>query len=235
MRIPSSLPPSGAAVALLLLPFLPHGGAAQSVVVDEGTFAVTLDGSAAGRERFTIRRAGLGRDAVIIAHAEVSLKSPAGTRELRPVLEVSPDGMARAYQLKVTGPGATDVRLNLAGRRYLAVLRTEEGQEEREFLGRQGTRILDRLLAHQYHFLSRARAGDDVPVIEPTGRGQYTLRVISVENARLRVGPVNVQARKMVLGSGAGERTVWFDAQDRVVRVEVPAWGYTAQREDLVG
>ena len=60
---------------LLVLTVLgaPGAAGAQSVVVDEGSFAITLNGTPAGTERFTIRRAGVGDDAIVIANAVIQL------------------------------------------------------------------------------------------------------------------------------------------------------------------
>lgn len=209
---------------------------AQSVVLDEGTFRLWVDGTEAGTEEFTIRRAGMGADATIIAHAVVSLTVPAGARELRPVLEVLPnDGSASGYQLKISGAETTELSVNLAGRRYVSMLRSDVGEEEREFLARPRTRIIEPWVAHQYYFLRDAAAGAAVPVIEPRSRRQVQLEVGSVTEESLRVGSNDVPARKVTFRAGGEERIVWFDRQGRVLRVDVPALAYRAQRQDLVG
>lgn len=209
---------------------------AQSVVLDEGTFRLWVDGTQAGTEEFTIRRAGMGADATIIAHAVVSLSIPDGARELRPVLEVMPDdGSASGYQLKISGSETTELSVNLAGRRYVSMLRSDVGEEEREFLARPRTRIIEPWVAHQYYFLRDAAAGQQLPVIEPRSRRQVQLTVGSLVDETIRIGSNDVPARKVTFQAGAEERIVWFDRQGRVLRVDVPALGYRAQREDLVG
>ena len=112
---------------------------AQSVVVDEGAFAITLNGRAAGTERFTIRRAGVGDDAIVIANAVVQLNAGGGVTELRPLLEATPlDDASANYQLKVSGEESAEISVRLAGRRYVSRLHTEVGEEEREYLARPG-------------------------------------------------------------------------------------------------
>lgn len=208
----------------------------QSVVLDEGTFRLWVDGTEAGTEEFTIRRAGMGADATIIAHAVVSLSVPAGARELRPVLEVLPDdGSASGYQLKISGAETTELSVNLAGRRYVSMLRSDVGEEEREFLARPRTRIIEPWVAHQYYFLRDAAAGAPLPVIEPRTRRQVQLTVGSVVEETLRIGSNDVPARKVTFDAGGETRVVWFDRQGRVLRVDVPALAYRAQRQDLVG
>jgi hypothetical protein len=225
-----------AVLALLLPAVLPVGVSAQSVMVDEGTFDVTVHGRPAGTEEFTIRRAGMGGDAIVIANAVVSLETDSGTVELRPLLQtVPPDGAASSYQLKVSGAQSEELSLALAGRRYVSRIRTAAGEEEREFLARAETRILEEAVAHQYYFLHGVDPGQEVPVIEPRTRRQFQLKATASDSVEIRIGSTPVPARRVTFENGADTRTVWFDRQGRVLRVEVPARAYVAQRKDLVG
>ncbi len=225
---------SRALLASLVL--LPSSVAAQSVVIDEGTFRVFVNGQDVGTEEFTIRRAGLGAEATIIAHAVVTLTLSSGARELRPVLEAMPqDGTASAYQLKISGSESTELSVNLAGRRYVSMLRSDVGEEEREFLARPETRIIEAWVAHQYYFLRNAREGTRAPLIEPRSRRQIQALVGAAVDESLTLGSNVVQARKVTFAAGEDIRTVWFDQQGRVLRVDVPALNYRAVRDDLVG
>ncbi|MEQ9399811.1 MAG: hypothetical protein RJQ04_11685 [Longimicrobiales bacterium] len=232
MTIPSKT--ALAAAALLLA--LPTTGHAQSVVLDEGTFRIWVDGREVGTEEFTIRRAGMGSDATIIAHAVVALDAADGARELRPVLEAVPaDGTAAGYQLKISGSEATELSVNLAGGRYVSMLRSNVGEEEREFLARPETRIVETWVAHQYYFLRNVREGTRAPIIEPRSRRQVMILVGPWVDETLTLGASEVPARRVEFRAGDEVRIVWFDQQGRVLRVEVPSLGYRAQRDDLVG
>lgn len=210
--------------------------AAQSVVVDEGTFAVELQGTQVGTEKFTIRRAGIGEEASVIAQAVIHLDQAEGATELRPLLRtLLPDGNASDYQLKASGVETSDLSLWLNGQRYAARIRTSDGEEEREFLARPGTHVLEQGVAHHYYFLRGAREGSRTPVIEPRTRRQLQLIASAPAEEEIRIGSVRVQARRVTFTAGDDARTVWFDAQGRVLRVEVPAQGYVAVRQDLVG
>jgi hypothetical protein len=225
-----------ALITALALASLPLPVAPQSVLVDEGTFAVRIGGSDAGREEFAIRRAGMGSDATVIANGVVRMTTAEGALELRPLLEtVLPDGAATSYQLKVSGTETAELSLALAGRRYVSRIRTAAGDEEREFLARPETRILEEGVAHQYYFLRNVREGPRVPVIEPRTRRQLQLTASAWSEEELRVGAVRVAARRVSFSGGDGERVVWYDRQGRVVRLEIPARGYVAEREDIVG
>lgn len=224
------------------LPFLaaallaPVPGAPQSVVVDEGTFAVTLAGGVTGTERFTIRRAGVGDDAIVIANAVIETRGPGGTVELRPLLEVTPlDDASSNYQLKVSGAESAELSVRLAGRRYVARIQTGAGEEEREYLARPGTRIVEEGAAHHYYFLRSVRVGASVPVIEPRTRRQLQLTVSAVSDEDVRMGASTVPGRKVTFSAGGDVRHAWYDVQGRLLRVEIPSTGYTAQRTDLAG
>jgi hypothetical protein len=211
--------------------------AAQSVMVDEGTFALTIGGKPAGTETFQIRRSGMGNDAIVIAQGRVDLNGPDGRLELDPLLETDlPQGAATSYHLKVSGAKTAELSLKLAGRRYVSLIRSDAGEEEREFLARPETHILEEDVAHQYYFLHTAREGERTPVIEPRTRKQLVLTASASSDERLQLGPNLVQARRVTFSAGGtDERTVWFDRQGRVLKVEIPARSYVAQRQDLVG
>lgn len=212
---------------------------AQSVVVDEGTFAITLAGKPAGKETFQIRRSGLGTDAVVLAQGHVQLDEPIGNVELGTLLEARlPDGVATGYRLKVTGAETSELSLKLAGGIYVSLIRSNAGEEQREFLARPGTHILEKEVAHQYYFLHEVAGGARTPIIEPRTRRAFELTASAWTNGELHLGANVVQARRVTFTEGAGgkdARTVWYDRQGRVLKVEIPSLGYVAERQDLVG
>ena len=219
---------------LVVLAPLPASG--QSVVVDEGTFSIQRGGAPAGTEQFTIRRAGVGADASVIAQAVIHLDGANGTTELRPLLRtLIPEGNLSDYQLKVSGVETAEMSVWMDGRRFAARIRTAEGEEEREFLARPGTHLLEEGVAHHYYFLKDVREGARTPILEPRTRKQIQLVASAPAEEEIRVGTARVRSRRVVFGAGEDARTVWFDTQGRVLRVEVPARGYVAQRQDIVG
>lgn len=210
---------------------------AQGVVIDQGRFEIRIDGRPAGTEEFVIRRASLGLGAAFFANGAVSLTLPGGASEVRPLLRATPpDGRAESYQVEVSGEGAMDLRLARSGDRYVATIRSEIGAEDREFQALPDTRILDLDVAHHHYFVRDLRVDRSVHVLEPRTRGQYTLTATSRTNEELQVGPNLLDVRRVELSSDEGhDRTVWYDRQGRVVRVEIPDRSYVAVRTDLVG
>lgn len=210
---------------------------AQGVVVDQGRFEIRVDGEPVGTEDFVIRRASLGLGAAFFANANIVLGPGGSISRIAPLLRaLPPDGHAESYQVEVTGEGAMDLRLAQSGRRYVATIRSEIGAEDREFQARPETRIIDLGVAHQHYFLRDLRVGRPAHILEPRTRTQHTLTAMERLDEEIQVGPNSVQVRRVDFSSEGGHgRTVWYDRQGRVVRVEIPALAWIAQRTDLVG
>jgi hypothetical protein len=224
----------GLATGLTVALGIPGPASPQGVVVDQGRFEVTLDGRAAGTEEFTVRRAGLGGDAAIFANGTVTLTRPGGEQRIVPLLRaIPPDGIANQYQVEVSGLDELDLRLRLAQRRYVAVIQSAEGEEQREFPAQPQTRVVEADVAHHYYFLRDVREGALTPVIEPRSRRHVILRAGPAVDEEVRVGQTVVPARRVELSAGDDRRIVWFDRVGRVVRVEIPGRGYVAERVDL--
>ena len=223
--------PAALAVAIAA----PGAAAPQGVVVDQGRFAVTLGGRSAGTEEFTIRRAGLGGDAAIFANGTVSLNRGGATQQIAPLLRaLPPEGIASQYQVEVTGVDAMALRLRLAQRRYVAVIQSEVGEEQREFPAQADTRVLEVDVAHHYYFLRDVREGSVTPALEPRLRSHVQLSAGPPSDEELRLGQTVVPARRVEFASGEDRRIVWFDRVGRVLRVEMPARGYVAERVDVL-
>lgn len=223
-------------IGLTCLAFVTSAAAAQGVVVDQGQFSVSISGQRVGTEDFTIRRAGFGRDDAIFANGVVTLTDEGGAQEVRPLLRaVPPDGVVAGYQVEVTGREEFELQLTRAGRRYVAVLRSALGEEDREFQARPDTRILDRDVAHHYYFLKDIREGGTSHVLEPRSRSQANFSAGAWVDEDISLGRNVVTARRVEFSSAADLRIVWYDRLGRVLRVEIPARRYVAERLDLVG
>jgi hypothetical protein len=220
--------------ALLAVALVPATTAAQSVTVDQGTFRILSEGQDAGTEEFAIRRAGSGADQQVIATAEIRLTLPDGSTSLVPLLRTTGGDMAvSAYQIKVSGNVQEEVVMELGGGRYVSRVRSERGEREREYRAATGTVLLDRGVAHQYHFLAlRAADGNaTVPAISPREGRQFELTVSTVSAATsVQLGEGSTQARHLRVEGDGRTVELWVDAEHRVLRVEDPERGYTAIR-----
>jgi hypothetical protein len=227
--------------ALLLLGLVAlvvtHPLSAQGVVVDQGQFTVSVDGVAVGNEDFVIRRAGLGSGDAVFANATVALVVGGAAQDMRMILRaIPPEGSADSYQVDVTGAGTAEIGLEKAGRRFVATVRSPAGEEDREFPARPDTRVVELDVAHHYYFLRDVLPGREIHVLEPRSRRQITLTASDRTEESITLGRNVVTARRVTFSSdGSDDRTVWFDRQGRVLRVEVPSRAYAAERTDLVG
>lgn len=235
MRIHQSAP-----LALVALLTLAGQAAAQAdgvTTLDEGRFVISIQGNEVGSEEFYIRQSGEGEDARIFAVATIRWTSPEGSVDLRPQLETTGTQMAISnYEIDVGGATQEEIVMSpdpSVGNRYLAMIQSERGRQEREFRASQRTLLLDTGVAHQYYFLASRfpSGGGTVPVVVPRAGRQYDLRVTEVGTETLSVGGVSLQSRRLRLEGNQETREVWLDPGGRVLKVEHPAGGYSAVRE----
>lgn len=221
----------------LLLSLMPFPSAGQNVVVDENVFRVTLHGEIIGREDFSIRRVGMGRDARVILRGSVELDLPEGRRHLSPALEASGGDLSpTAYQLKISGSRSMEVFVSRSGSRFLAKVISSEGEQVREFRAGPGSILLDDLIAHQHHLLLPYLNQDSavsLSVLSPRTGTQVRMTLMEMGPEEVRVGTELVQGTHFRLEGGEGSHEIWFDDQGRILRVAVPARGYVAERESL--
>ena len=215
---------------------VPLGLSAQSVVVDQGTFGLSIHGERSGSEDFIIRRAGLGNQAAFISRGVVVRTLDGASEEFTTLLRVTAtEGTAAGYEFKSSRPVPVEIMLNASGPRYFSRFISGEGQEEREFRAEPGTRIVEQQVAHHLYFLGNVLKDSTVHVIEPLSRTDREFLVSTQQDEEIRLGRNRVLARRVIFTSADGDRIVWFDRQGRVLRVEIPTIGYLAEREDLVG
>jgi hypothetical protein len=203
---------------------------AQTATIDEGTFRLSVRGTAVGTETFTIRRTGTGAGATTIAQGRVTLDTGEQTRAL---LQVDGPGLRPAgYQIEVTGTQRETVRGQAAGNRFRAQIVSPAGETMREYLISDGVVILDDGVAHQHYFLAvRPQGAAQVTLIIPRQNRQVTATVTDAGTETLRIGGQDVRARRInVQPAGLSARTLWADDQGRVLRLSIPDDGFLAER-----
>lgn len=209
---------------------------AQDVVLDEGTFNLTSEGSDVGSEEFTLRRVGSGDEAKIWATATVEHGGATGGMSMRPVLQTSADRTPLGYQNKVTGSEDTEVQIGISDRRFVAVIRSPRGERERELRSTPGAVFLEGTIAHQYYFLPEAPAAGQsvqVPVIVPHTGAQEEATLTTVGTETVRIAGRSVEAVRVRLTVDGQARDVWRDREGHVLRLEIPAISFRAERTAL--
>ena len=200
------------------------------MVLDEGEFRITQAEGGIGTERFAIRQLGQGQDAYVIANAVIELDLPAGHEQVRPLLQTGLDLSFSRYQVDVAGADPVEIAVTSGERRLLARTRSNRGEQEQEFRAATGTVLLEHGVAHLYWFLSRMSEGDATTVLVPRAGVQGRIVLISARPGPVRVAGIQHQARHVTFEMDGAPHEVWYDSEDRVLRVEVPESGFLAER-----
>lgn len=219
------------AISSALVALLSTSAAAQTTVVDEGTFVLRENGREVGREIFSIRRSGTGPGAVVIAQGRVDLGE---ADDLVTSLEVSGEGFRPAtYAVQVEGSEPQRIAGRVSGGRFSARIISPAGEMMREYLAGEGAVIIDEGVAHQYYFISQRLRGDafTVPVIIPRQSRQVSASVSVGAAESISIGGQSVTARRLeVRPAGLPSRSVWIDAAGRILRLEIADRGMVAER-----
>lgn len=223
---------TGSFVLALVATVAAAPAAAQTTVVDEGSFRLSVRGTPVGTETFAIRRSGTGDAATHIAQGRIVLDSGDQTRAL---LQVEGPGLRpSAYQIEVTGPEKQSIRGQAAGNRFRATIVSTSGETMREYIASEGAVVLDNGVAHQYYFLAAATDRGRVPIIIPRQSRQISATVRSAGTESIRVAGSAVSATRIVVEpAGLPPRSVWLDDEGRVLRLEIPDESFVAERTAL--
>lgn len=211
--------------------------ASAQTTLDEGTFRILENGREVATETFSIRQTGSGAGAVIIASGRISYRE--GPRqELRSVLELSGDALRPAgYDVRITGQDSMHIAARSAGGRISARIITSGGERAREYLVSEGALVADESVAHHHYFIARAVPGEEqvrIPVIVPLEGRQLWATVTAGAEQSIQIAGSAIPARPLTIQiEGNGERRVWVDANNRVMKLEVPARSLVAERTAL--
>jgi hypothetical protein len=209
--------------------------AAQAERGDEGTFRISVDGRVVGLEEFTIRHAGSGGTAEVIATGRVSLDLLTGRLELVPRLRAVGLGAdPSSYEISVGCDSQQRIVGTVGAGRFSAKIASPTGEQLREYVASRGAVILDDGIAHHYYFLARRLRDGSVPILIPRENRQVIARVTSHGEETLEIGGVTGSFYRLTVHPHDGEpRSVWVDALNRVIRVEIPSRGYLAVRTEI--
>ena len=216
----------------------PDRASAQIALLDQGVFEIAVDGREAGTETFRIHRVGIGDDARVIAAGGIRTTLSGGPSTMDIVMELTgSEWMPSAYQNKVGGEGAQQIGFELRGARFESRVTSDAGEQVKEYRALPGTRILERGVAHHFHFFtSRVDSGSGrVPVIVPRDRLQMDAEVVPSGMDEVSIGGQAVPARRYRMSAGTMRWEIWYDADDRVLKVREDSTGYSATRTTRPG
>ena len=202
---------------------------------DQGTFRVHVQDQDVGTEEFTITATGSGTGQEVFATGRVRVRLPEGSLELDPRLRTRGiEGNPVEYQVDVGGTSPRKIVGTVGGGRFSAKIVTASGEQLREYVASQRAVVLDEGVAHHYYFLAQRTHNGRIPVIVPRENRQVMATVTSRGEERVQVGGTPVTLFHLVVQpQGGHEHHVWVDALNRVIRVEVPARAWRAERTQM--
>ncbi len=211
---------------------------AQPDRLDAGSFTILKAGQRVGREQFSLRKAPSPEGAVFELRAESNVD------ERRSAVQLSTDSVGSPVRYAVEIRDGASVTVRIGGQRvrgrFATQSRRPRSEGAREYLLAPGTLVLETEFFHQLCFVLRGRnpsAGESVtlPIIAPLENAQRELRVV-LESASdsVTIAGTKRPARRWRLEERGGLiRTVWGDAQGRILRVLIPSLSLEAIRDDI--
>jgi hypothetical protein len=212
---------------------LPAGLAAQGGN-DAGTFRIWVGGQPVGTEEFSIRSTGSGSGGQVVASGRVNLRLPTGTLELAPRLRatgIQSDPVA--YEVEIGGDSPRRIVGTVGNGRFSEKTVTASGEQLHEYVASAGAVVLDEGVAHHYYFIAQRGPGR-IPVLIPRENRQALATVTNRGEESVEINGKRVQLFHIVVQlAGGGERHVWVDSLNRVIKVEIPGSGYLAVRTEI--
>jgi hypothetical protein len=214
------------------------GVSPQGERLDVGSFTITSHSQRLGREQFSLQRV-TGGDGVTF---ELRSESAIGDRRAAVRLETDSAGTPVRYSIEErTGASVT---LRLGGQRvrgrFQTLSRSPSGESAREYLLVPGALVMEDEGVLQYAMIVRralVNAGDStrVPILTPTANRQGTVRLVLESNSdTVSIAGSKRPVRRWRVVTESGEvRLIWADNESRLVRVQIPARGLDALRDDI--
>jgi hypothetical protein len=200
--------------------------AQSTMVVDEGTLAVTRGGVSLGTEAFKIVRRQGAEGVEFVAQCTWTVPG----RVVKTALTVDSGGSPTSYSRTASGssPGQLTVR-RAPGR--LTVDETGDRASTKDYLFEAGSLILDEDLHHQLYFVTLKVSTAPIAYVAPGSRASGRGAVVDLGPETLTIGKQSVQATHFAFGIGAARRDIWIDSKRRLLKVSVPSQRIEAVRE----
>jgi len=227
-------------VALLLVSQTGVAASAEAQVdrVDVGGFSIEQQGHRVGREQFSLRRAPAPDGSAF----ELRSESVSGDRRVAVQLTTDSLGSPIRYSLEIRE--GTKVTVRAGGQRLRSRFTTQTvratGESVREYLLVPGMIVLEADFYHQLAFVLRGRAREigrivEIPALSLLDNAQSQLR-LSLESGADSVtiaGTVR-PAFRWNLDDGTGLiRTLWGDAEGRLLRLMIPSKSIDVVRDAI--
>lgn len=214
--------------ALLAATALPAASAApQGPILDAGTFVISRNGAVVGREEFTVRRGQSSGPAGYTITSTVTYPPTSPRITLSPVVELGPDSMPVQVQYDIYGDGQARVYARFGPRRVTLRVVRPRGESARE-LPATGREIVVDDSVFGLYAIPPARGARQA--VAPRSGARLPAELLDRGTERTTVQGVSHELRHYVLRLGSQERHLWYDQDGKLMKVEVPALGLTAER-----
>lgn len=197
--------------------------------LDAGRLAIEVDGRRVGTESFRVWR----EQTTVDAFALVTREDGGAQQSLD--VRFRSDASLRPVQYRLRAePRALSIDGEWTGGRLRLHVNSDQGERWKEFATPGGGAVLEDGVAHHYlllaHRLREAQIGRRLAVIIPSrsSRVEGTLRARGPD--RIGIGGRDVAATRYDLEVDGQVRSVWIDAEGRLLRVEDPARRLVATR-----
>jgi len=209
-----------------------RSSAAQVVVIDEGTFTVSVAGARAGREDFSIRRS-TALEGGYFAQATV-LRG-----ENRSMVALSTDSLGTPLRFQwerfVTGRSVENVSGEFRRGLWSGRAVSPTGESGREFRLPEPVVAASDGVIHETWFLIRFGGRPGTKVLLPHTLSIRELALADAGVDSVAIGPDVYPARKWLLRATPGGpvlREAWTDPRGRLLRVRIPAEDLEAIRDE---
>lgn len=211
---------------------------AQADRVDAGSFSIQQQGHRVGREQFSLRRAPAPDGSAF----ELRSESVAGDRRVAVQLTTDSLGSPIHYSLQIREGTRVTVRAGgqRVGGRFSTQTLRDNGESAREYALTPGMIVLEAEFYHQLAFVLRGRALEVGKTVELTALSllENTQRplqlVLETRTDSVTIAGTSKEAFRWKLGDGTGlARTLWSDAEGRLLRIVVPSRSIEVTRDAL--
>jgi hypothetical protein len=197
--------------------------------LDTGRLAIEVDGRRVGTESFRVWR----EQTTVDAFALVTRENGGGQQSLD--VRFRSDADLRPIQYRLRGePRALSVDGEWTGSRLRLHVNSDQGERWKEFATPGGAAVLEDGVAHHYlllaHRLRDAQTGRRLAVIIPSRSSRVEGVLRARQSDRIRIGAEDVAATRFDIEVDGQVRSVWIDAEGRLLRVVDPGRRLVATR-----
>ncbi|GBD31193.1 hypothetical protein HRbin33_00141 [bacterium HR33] len=210
-----------------------YGSRNEPQVLDSGRFTILRGGEIIGSEEFSLRRGRASGGEGFTLATTASYPPRGGGIALSPVVELGPDSLPVLVQFDVFGDGQRRIYARFGQRRLTLRIVRPGGEAAREYPSSGRNWVADDSVFGLYA-LPPKRAPGPVQLFNPRTERRVAGRLTDRGTGRVLVGGVAHTLQHLVLETENGLRHLWFDSSGRLMKVEIPAAGLTAERVEGV-